>query len=107
MALDTNTPKDLDSEISASLHSLYWFNLGFAIEWRVEAWNIWENIKQIQDDIARLIGSQNNWRSINTDQIKESIEEKLSTESLTEIAKQYEHYRQEVLQRIDLPAIDL
>ena len=107
MALDTNTQQDLDSEISASLRSLYWANLGFALEWRVKAWNISENTKQIQDDVASLLISQNKWGNMNNQQIQERLEEILSPESLTEISKQYESYRQEVLKRWDLPAVEL
>lgn len=107
MALDTNTPTGLDSEITSSLQTLYWFNLGFALEWRVQAWNIWENIKQIQYDVAMLIEWNWKWWNYSAQEIKTEVSNALTEETLREISKLHDWYRQAVLSRLDDPAIVL
>lgn len=99
MALDSNIQKCLDSEISASLTTLYWYNLWFALMWRVELGNIKENIQQIQEDVAQLIEQSWRWWNHSLDQIKRQVKMQLSEKELSDKAKKYESYKNWVIAR--------
>lgn len=111
MALDTNTWITNHQEIDDAVKSLYWFNLGFALDGRIEKWNIWENVKAMQGDVANLLAwkkiaeeslkVETDWERIANikSEVREVVETLVDAEMLSTKAQKYESYRQSVLTR--------
>lgn len=88
---------EIDTAISEALFSSFWYNLGFALEWRVEKSNTQENIKQICDDISKVLERSKTNNS--KDEIRKRVASVLDEETLREISKEYSEYLDSVKHR--------
>ena len=111
MALDTNTWITNHQEIDDAVKSLYWFNLGFALDGRIEKWNIEKNVKAMQGDVANLLAwkriaeeslkIETDWERIASIkwEVREVVETLVDAEMLSIKAQEYKEYRQFILTR--------
>ena len=108
MALDTtNTTLDSTSDVGNAVKSLYGFNLGFALEGRVNE-HVLENVERIKIDIVDFLTSnrvkkergntENDRARIDTirAEMESLVENTISKEVLSETAIKYSGYKSDV-----------